>query len=149
FGLGVMAPVAHAQNGPEMVVGDANQIAELMAAAGLATERRLGDDDTPLLEGQIDGYSFQVHFYGCNSDHICDAIQFASGFAEDHAVEYELMDRWNREYRFGRAYLDDEDDPWIEMDINLEGDGVSVSNFKESLAYWQSVMTAFVTHIGW
>lgn len=148
LGIGV-SMAAHAQAGPKMVVGDANQIADLMAEFGLKTERSLADDGTPLLESEIDGYTFQVHFYGCNSDHICDAIQFSSGFAEDHAVEYELMDRWNREYRFGRAYLDSEDDPWIEMDINLEGDGVSATNFKESLAYWQSILGTFTTHIGW
>lgn len=131
-----------------MVTGNAGQIAAAMSAAGMATSRSEAGDGTPKLDGNVEGWGYSVYFYGCNGDD-CDAIQFAAGFAEDQPMNHDVINDWNRDNRFGRAYLDAEGDPWVEMDVNMEGDGIAVTNFVETLAYWQTVLPAFVNHIGW
>ena len=140
--------VAAAGDAGQLVIGDADQVAAAMRAAGHPVERSVAGDGTPRLDGVLDGWSYSVYFYGCRGD-LCDAIQFSAGFDEDEPVEHDLINRWNRDNRFGRAYLDDEGDPWVEMDINMEGDGVTLSNFNETLGYWAVVLPAFVNHIGW
>lgn len=134
--------------GGAMLTGNADQIARAMADAGFETERASTSDGMPKLDGTIDGWMYSVYFYGCQGDR-CDAIQFAAGFDEDQPMQYDIINDWNTNNRFGRAYLDDEGDPWVEMDINMEGDGVSLSNFNESLIYWDTVLKAFTRHIGW
>lgn len=130
------------------LTGNVEQVAQAMADAGYETERTETSDGSPKLDGLIDGWMYSVYFYGCQGDD-CDAIQFAAGFDEDQPMQYDPINEWNMANRFGRAYLDDEGDPWVEMDINMEGEGVTISNFNESLAYWDTVLNAFVAHIGW
>lgn len=136
------------QAGSATLTGNVEQVAQAMADAGYETERTEAGDGTPKLDGLIDGWMYSVYFYGCQGDD-CDAIQFAAGFDEDQPMQYDPINEWNMANRFGRAYLDDEGDPWVEMDINMEGEGVTISNFNESLAYWDTVLNAFVAHIGW
>lgn len=131
-----------------MLSGNVAQVASAMADAGYPTERTATSDGTPKLDGKIDGWTYSVYFYGCNGDD-CNAVQFAAGFDEDQPMKYDIINDWNTNNRFGRAYLDAEGDPWVEMDINMEGDGVSLTNFNESLAYWDTVLKAFTKHIGW
>lgn len=142
-GKGGTAPAASAT-----VTGNVAAVAQAMANAGYQTERTTTSDGSPKLDGRIDDWMYSVYFYGCQGDN-CNAIQFAAGFDEDQPMQYDIINQWNMGNRFGRAYLDDEGDPWVEYDINMEGDGVTVTNFNESLAYWDTVLKAFVEHIGW
>lgn len=144
-GKGDSTPTAAASG---TLTGNVDAVAKAMADAGFETERTTTSDGTPKLDGRIDGWMYSVYFYGCQNDS-CDAIQFAAGFDEDQPMQYDIINEWNMGNRFGRAYLDDEGDPWVEYDINMEGDGVSLTNFNESLAYWDTVLKAFVEHIGW
>ena len=141
-------PAPAAMGGVPMLTADADRIAQVMADAGYQTTRSTDAEGMPKLDGDIDGWSFSVYFYGCRGT-LCDAIQFAAGFDEDQPMDQRIINDWNRNTRFGRAYLDEEGDPWVEYDINMEGDGVSVSNFNESLAYWDTIVKQFTNHIGW
>lgn len=132
----------------DLVIGNPEQIADLMLKAGFATTPNNLDDGTPKLDGRIEGWSYSVYFYGCKND-VCDAIQFAAGFDSDEPLAYDPINTWNAENRYGRSYLDDEQDPWVEMDIHMEGAGISKETFDENLAVWRTVMTSFVKHIGW
>jgi len=44
------------------------------------------------------------------------------------------------------AYLDDENDPIIELPVNLEK-GVSAENLEETFDYWRIVLGSFVTEV--
>ncbi len=56
------------------------------------------------------------------------------------------VNEWNKTKRFGRAYIDAEGDPCVELDYDLEG-GVS----DESIKVWFDTVTAIVrsfkTHV--
>lgn len=49
------------------------------------------------------------------------------------------VNEWNKSKRFGRAYIDAENDPCVELDYDLEG-GVS----DESIKVWFDTVTAIV-----
>ncbi len=49
------------------------------------------------------------------------------------------VNEWNKTKRFGRAYIDAENDPCVELDYDLEG-GVS----DESIKVWFDTVTAIV-----
>ena len=56
---------------------------------------------------------------------------------------------WNRRKRFVKAYLDEEGDPGISMDLNLDFGGISQTLFQDSLTLWAGQMGAFQKEIGW
>ncbi len=54
---------------------------------------------------------------------------------------------WNRDKRFGRAYLDKAGDPWVEMDMDVEH-GATTEAIANDLERWKAVIQEFRTYIG-
>lgn len=138
----VQAPAAQAQ-----VTGDPEAIRLMIMDFGLPA--RLVDDGTgdPLIESRIDGTSFQVYFYGCEKT--CTAIQLSAGFDLDDPMPQPMANRWNREKRFGKVWLDETGDPFVEMDIGLAADGIGRKNFDDALEIWRIVLSDFRDFIDW
>jgi hypothetical protein len=57
------------------------------------------------------------------------------------------MQHWNADKRFASAYLDDESDPFLQMDVNTEG-GITRENFESTFDLWQSLKGEFEGFIG-
>ncbi|MEZ5722580.1 MAG: YbjN domain-containing protein [Paracoccaceae bacterium] len=58
------------------------------------------------------------------------------------------MNTWNAEKRFGKAFLDDEGDLVIEMNVNLWS-GVSENNpQRDTFDWWRVVIESFEEYIG-
>jgi hypothetical protein len=56
------------------------------------------------------------------------------------------MNEWNKNKRFGRAYLDNDGDPCVELDYDLEG-GVSDASLKVWIDTVNMIVGSFRTHI--
>ncbi|HEX5183662.1 MAG TPA: YbjN domain-containing protein [Allosphingosinicella sp.] len=113
---------------------------------------RLDTDKTgdPVVRSASSGTDFSVFFYNCTDHKDCRTVEFYSGYHLDkNPVGLDKMNDWNRTMRFGRAYLDDQKDPVLEMDVDLDAGGMSDDLFKDNLDYWTSVMSRFEKHIGW
>lgn len=107
---------------------------------GAATLEKDNQGD-PKITGRIDGSKYGIFFYGCSSGAKCDDIQFAAAWA-GKKVSLEDINKWNRDKRFGRAYLDRDNDPVLEMDVNVDH-GVTKANLDDTFDYWVKVMKAF------
>ena len=90
------------------------------------------------------GYNFIILPFSCdeNGDD-CKSVQFYTAFAADTDPTLEEMNNYASENRFGRVYLDQDGDPAIEMDIDLEAGGMSEALFMDNLAYWEAIMVNF------
>lgn len=95
----------------------------------------------PRIESRIDGIRFNVIFYGCTENTNCGSVQFTSSWKKP-GLSLEKINSWNRDKRFGKAYLDNEGDPVIEMDVNLRH-GVSHNNFDDTVDFWNIVLRSF------
>ena len=140
-------PASGADLAPGQVTGDPEVVRQQMAAFGLPVERGNGAGGTPMLESRIDGTAFTVYFHDCRP--VCTAIQFSAGFDLDEPLPIELVNLWNRDRRFGRAFLDEAGDPFVQMDIGLAGDGIGSQNFKDALETWRIVLSEFREFIDW
>ena len=137
--LGLPA-VAEAKN----VVADPETIAAAMRDAGFRAEIDKLSDGSPFVQSSSGGLPFRVFFYGCNDAHTeCKTMQLYAGFLTKKSPTLEEMNEYIRDNRFGRVYIDSEDDPVIEMDIDLEKGGMSPELFKDNLEYWEYVMGQF------
>jgi hypothetical protein len=123
---------------------DPEEILNIARGFGAAT---LGIDSVgdPQVTGRIDGNAYTIFFYGCTDGRDCTNLQFSSGWISDD-VDLNMINSWNRGTRFARAYLDDEDDPILEMDVNLEF-GVSRRNFDDTFMLWAANLDNFAAFI--
>ncbi len=124
-------------------------IAMALQSAGLPATQSSDDYGDPMIDSKINGTNFTVYFYGCKQSKGCHTIQFSTGYDLDTPMNATKINEWNRDNRFGRAYLDDQGDPFIEMDINLDGGGVAQDNFDASLGLWKTVTSDFEKFINW
>lgn len=134
---------------PAQVTGDIDVIENLFETYGLKTKRGTDPAGDVMLTSRLEGISFDVYFYGCGKNVPCDSIQFSAGFDMPNGLTPAQINEWNRDRRYGKVYVDDQGDPYIEYDINLDGDGVGAKNFDTSLEIWHSLINDFRTFIGW
>lgn len=104
---------------------------------------KLGKDDQgdPQIDSALAGANFQVRFYDC-ADGRCQSIQFLSGFDLDEGMSLEDVNDWNRTMRYGSVYLDEEGDPYLQMDIDTTR-GLPKDQFAEWMAVWEEVLGRF------
>lgn len=133
---------------PAQVVGDPGVIGLLMTDHGLRVAEDVNPDGTPELHSRMDGIRFRVLFYGCDP-RPCQTVQFTTGFDLARPMTLARINDWNRDRRFGKAFLDDEGDPFVEMDVNLYGEGIGRRTFDDTLDLWRQVLGDFRDHIGW
>lgn len=125
---------------------DPDEIINLLRGFGSAVLETDSAGD-PMIVGRIDGTRFLVLFYGCNdSGERCRSVQFRAAWETGGDYTLAKLNAWNRDKRFGKAYLDDVDDPVLEMDINLF-DGVSTRNLEDTIDWWQIVLADFKLNV--
>ena len=120
----------------------ADIIRDLGYRAVLSTDS-VGD---PKIETSVNGTDATILFFGCEDNANCKILLFKIGYDLADGTELEVINTWNQEKLYGRAYLDDEKDPWIEMPVNLSG-GVTRENFEDTFDWWDKVVGEFEQHI--
>jgi hypothetical protein len=124
------------------------RIALRMIALGYPAAMDIDGAGDPLIRSSAAGANFTVFFYGCTNGANCLAVQFQAGFNLPTPTNAAKMNGWNRAHRFGAAYIDDEGDPMLQMDVTLDG-GVSEANFDDAIDWWKVVLTEFQEYIEW
>ena len=138
LGLLSFAFNAHAQT----LVFASNPQAILQIAQGLGDAKLDKDrEGDPKITGNLEGSAYQILFFGCTNHVHCDNIEFQAGWTDTKATLQEV-NRWNRDKRFGKAYLDSANDPMLELDVNLDY-GVSRKNLEDTFDYWRKVLRSF------
>jgi hypothetical protein len=101
----------------------------------------------PKIVGKIDGITYHVFFMNCDDANAnCEDLNFYAGFL-DNKQTMEAINAWNRDKRFGKAYLDSDLDAVIEYDLNLEH-GVSRQNLDAGFSIWNLILGQFAEYIG-
>jgi hypothetical protein len=93
------------------------------------------------IESSDSGIAFSIFFMNCaaaGSD--CKTIQFFNGYTDIDGVPLTRINEWNKKHRFARAYIDDGQDPVLEMDVDLDNGGMAAVNFVEQLKIWTTLM---------
>ena len=103
-----------------------------------------GDPRLQVMRGENLG--FEVWFYNCINHKNCQSLQFYAGYSGAD-VDATRINIWNRTRRFGRAYLDTENNPAVEMDINMLDPGISRALFADNYRVWKVLMSEFSNFI--
>lgn len=73
------------------------------------------------------------------------AIQAYAGFKSDNATEAR-MNAWNRDMRYSRAYIDNDGDAVLELDLPLRG-GVTQASFSSFIKTVRMSVAQYRTHL--
>jgi hypothetical protein len=121
------------------------ELAAVVREAGFVPEITEDSQGDPLVRFRLEGLRTSIFTYGCEDDR-CTSYQFMAGFSMDEKPGVEKVNEWNRLRRFGRAYVDTEQDPIIEMDVDLDG-GVTHEYLVRTLTTWRAVFVSFLQHV--
>lgn len=119
-------------------------VADALEARGWPAKVLTKAGSNPAIETSRDGVKAMVLFMNCNDQHRdCRSIQFYMGFTDAKATSLERLNSINKDMRFGRAYRDDDGDPVLEMDLDMDADGIPREVFNANLLTWAALMTKF------
>ena len=134
--LGAPAPAK-----AEIIQAEAPVIAKILTDMGYKGLVSAGDDGTPSVESASSGAKFYVDMLNCDDNHKnCTTAQIYAGFTTTKKLTLDQVNTWNSKHRFARLYLDKDQDPWVEMDVNFEG-GIPRANFEDSLGVWFALLS--------
>lgn len=119
----------------------------LNIAKGFGSAKLSKDSEgDPLITGRIRGTRYGIYFYGCDSEGAdCDDIQFNAAWS-NVKVSLEAINQWNAQKRYGKAFIDSEGDPVIQMTVNLDY-GVSESNLDDTFNWWTKALDGFIEEV--
>ncbi len=123
------------------------EAAAWLQKAGYKAELTKDEGGDPLIDSAADGHAFKVYFYDCKEGR-CGALQFSAGFDRKEPLALEKANEWNRKNRYLKVYLDDDGDPYVQYDVNVNA-GRTVSGLDDDFGVWTSMLGEFTTFIDW
>lgn len=132
----------------QSVFPESGDVARVLQAEGYAAKIEVDDQGDPVIRSSSQGVNWSVYFYGCEQGRNCSSVQFSAGFNLNEGISLERLNEWSRSKRYLYTYANDDMDPLVKMDVNMEG-GVSETSFKASLSIWNSLLGQYLKHIGW
>jgi opacity protein-like surface antigen len=121
---------------------DANGLAAALQRAGVTAEVKTEGRQASVL-GRIETLPFQAFLGNCNpSGGGCTDIEIYAGFSGGRRMPLERINGWNARTRYARAFLDEDGDPALQMDISLQG-GVSAASLNGHLQTWGAALETY------
>jgi hypothetical protein len=122
------------------------EVAKVLSQAGYPADATTDKAGDPLIRSSTGKVLFIVYFYECGSELRCTSIQFTAPFRHK-IVPAATIAGWNRDRRFGRAFLDFRGTAWVSMDVETSR-GMASDALRADLDRWIAVINAFETFIG-
>lgn len=133
----------------DITAKNANVVMKAMQSFGLVATMGEDSQGDPKISSRISDTKYSVYFYGCEDNDNCNSILIKAGYDLNNGISASKVNEWNREKRFAKAYIDDDGDPFLEMDVNLDYDGVGEKNFEDTLDWWRISVEDFEEFIDW
>ncbi len=138
-----------AEDGIQIVDGsDPVTLVNIIQDLGYRARLEVDGEGDPLIRSSVGGTDFALVFYGCSEQHDgCQILLFKAGYELNDKVGMDLINQWNATRLFGRAYLDEVSDPWIELVLNMHG-GVTRAQFEKTFEWWETSIGEFEDELG-
>lgn len=116
-----------------------NQITEILEAQGYAAH----DYDQNKVRVDVGGYAILIAIDGADGD--ISYITWLNG-VRGNDVGLKLLNKFNNEVKFGRAYIDRDGDVTIQMDRNASG-GISAENIESDFDVFLLLISKFLSDL--
>ncbi|RYF42054.1 MAG: YbjN domain-containing protein [Comamonadaceae bacterium] len=120
---------------------DTHTVGRILNALGRSY--KIGTDalDDPLITidiGETGASEMYVEYYDCGPA-ACESIQLVTRFKAGKAGTLKAVNAFNRENRWARVYLDEDNEPTIELDIDGVGGITEGALTRQIMAYLEMV----------
>ncbi len=119
----------------------ADEVAAWLQSAGYRGQVVNETDGTKSITTSSSGTEFHIYLYDCK-DKRCGSLEFSFGIDTKGAWTADKMNDWNRDNRWGTAYVDKEHDPWLNMNVDLTPGG-SYELLDDEFTNWQTGLSDF------
>ncbi|MFC3531747.1 YbjN domain-containing protein [Vogesella facilis] len=137
--LAVLAPLAQAED-KLLDAGNPKALYELARGFGSA-ELGTSEKGNPKIKGRMDGMGYSIFFLQCEDGKKCRDVQFSAGW-EGYDITQAQINDWNRRKNYSKAYLDEVNDPILEMDVVMNP-GISPAAFERAFKLWKMALKDF------
>lgn len=124
------------------------EVAKWLKDAGHKAELGTDKAGDPMIKSAAGDVNYSIYFYDCEAKPRCRAIQFSAGFDVDEPITAAKLNEWNRANRYLKAYLDEEGDPHVEYDVNVNA-GRTKEGLDDDFSIWTSMIEDFTDFIDW
>ncbi|WP_265529975.1 YbjN domain-containing protein [Sphingomicrobium marinum] len=123
------------QAGASVDPADPATVIAALQERGYRAEMSQDGAGDPMVLSSDSGINFAVIFYGCEENANCKTLQLAAtyGFDGGKRPGADVLHEFDRAHRYTRTYLDEEGDPWIEMDVQVKDGPIEREEFDEAL----------------
>ncbi len=117
-------------------------MAEYLKAKGYTVNLATDSHGEEILKTSVVGVNFDVYFYECDGAKLCQAVQFAAGWNLDVKPSPDILNAWNKEKRFIRAYADESGALFGEMDLIVYPTSTT-EQIDAYLKLWEAMLPDF------
>ncbi|QDL92860.1 YbjN domain-containing protein [Paroceanicella profunda] len=126
---------------------DPQSLVDAMQAEGYVAKLSTDSSGEPHVSSSAAGVNFDLDFYTCTDGGDCETVCFTAGFDLSNGSTPEVMNRWNADSFIGPAYLDEENDPYLDYCL-VALQGMPAPAFASVLRSWSAALGDFQRHIG-
>jgi hypothetical protein len=119
-----------------------DEMAGILGKKGFRAEIRKLKNGEQKIVSSAEGFTYDIFFYSMGENGRATSFQFCMALNLKNGISLEKVYEWNKEYRFARMYRDNEDDPVIEMDVDVEH-GCTVEAIENNFERWYSLLNTF------
>lgn len=124
------------------------EVASILRARGLPALVSVDDQGDPKVVSKANGVDFDIICYpNAAKRDLCGSIQFSAAFDLADGTTHDKINVWNKSRRYGQAWLDDEMDPYIDMNVELER-GASTELIEEYVSLWMEMTVKWREYFG-
>ena len=132
-----LAPAALAAGrgitGPEMVA--------ILQGEGYKAKLEKDSEGDPIIRTQMSGTSVSVLFYDCKEGR-CGSLQFMTGQDLPDGTTMAVVNEFNKNFRYGKAHLDEENDPFLQYDFEVLHAN-HAQHIVSQVELWEDVLGAY------
>ncbi|MGY0559925.1 YbjN domain-containing protein [Luteimonas sp. A277] len=136
--LALFAPLSVAVAGGPVTGPEVMTLLEEVGHSAELDQDGVGD---PLILTGVGELGYRIYFYDCE-DGACEALQFRLGLDLADGATADMVNDFNRDYRYGRSFLDAESDPFLLMDVEMTH-ADHASQLRTHLGIWEGLVDSF------
>lgn len=119
------------------------EISAMLSTEGYRPTLGKAEDGDPQIKFKVQGKEVYIDFYDCNKTEFCGSLNISTGWALKTKLKATDLNQWNADNRYIRVYTDEENDPFLEDDIDLDG-GATINNVKEFVKTYVTQLEDFI-----
>lgn len=124
------------------------QVASILRDRGMPALVSVDDQGDPKVVSKVNGVDFDIICYpNAERREVCGSIQFSAAFDLAEGTTHDKVNVWNKSRRYGQAWLDEDMDPYIDMNVELER-GASTELIDEYVSLWLEMTVKWRDYFG-